>query len=110
METMERTSKQNSTKVRVQFARFCRSFKLFLLFSSEIPIYNSASIKLISFDLLVTSTHTINEETPVKRALGLPTQIFTKCKYYGFFLIFWLQIVPSIIVDGILKLLGKKPM
>lgn len=83
---------------------------MLLLFSSEIPIYNSASIKLINFDILVRSTPTLYEETPVKRALGIPTQIFTECKYYGFLIVVLCQIVPAVIIDGILKLLGKKPM
>ena len=80
------------------------------MFSSEIPIYNSASVKMVSFDVLVRSTDSLFEETPVKQAIGLPTHVFTECKFYGYTVIFFLQILPAIIIDGILKLLGKKPM
>lgn len=109
METMEGTDKFNSTKVRVLLHKI-EKFLMYFLFSSKIPIYNSASIKMISYDVLVRSTHTLYEETPVKRSLGLPTQVFTECKYYAYIIIFFLQILPAIIIDVILKLLGKKPM
>lgn len=65
---------------------------------------------MVSFDVILRSGYAFSEELPVKRAIGLPTHVFTKSKIYGVLLTIFLQILPALLVDGILKLLGKKPM
>ncbi|XP_063926620.1 fatty acyl-CoA reductase 1-like isoform X2 [Zophobas morio] len=75
--------------------------------------YNGSSnngMKSISATTLNEWSKKIWNETPFDTVLWYPNTRITKYYYSYFFLMMIYQLVPALLVDGLLKLMGKRPM
>lgn len=76
--------------------------------TNEIPVINAASIKLITYDSLTFEIDRLTQKHPSINSFGLPSVTFTMCPFYASLIRGFRQILPAVIVDGILKLTGNK--
>lgn len=76
----------------------------------EIPIYNAASTVTITIQELLELSKPLLEDHLFKASIGLPSVITCNCQYYSAILKFFLQIVPALIIDLVLRAFNKKPM
>lgn len=72
------------------------------------PVYNAASIKLVTYDSLVENDGFVRDN-PSMQAIGGVSVKFTTCVYYAWMLRIFRNIIPAIILDGLLCIAGKKP-
>ncbi|XP_055629552.1 fatty acyl-CoA reductase wat-like isoform X1 [Toxorhynchites rutilus septentrionalis] len=88
------------------------AWKQSLVPSSELMVYNNAveQHKTITHRFLMEAGSSICLRVPMSKTLWFPGVNATKCKYWFYTLFFWLQIVPSVLVDLLLKLTGKQPI
>ncbi|RZC36358.1 NAD binding 4, Epimerase, 3Beta HSD and/or Polysacc synt 2 domain containing protein [Asbolus verrucosus] len=49
-------------------------------------------------------------EVPLNHVLWLPEGGITKCIYYHWFRLIFYQLLPALLLDGLIKLAGRKPM
>ncbi|XP_012256162.2 putative fatty acyl-CoA reductase CG5065 [Athalia rosae] len=79
---------------------------------SSVPIYNCASngAKVLSTKDVVTMALQLSEEVPFEGIMWVPgTSVQTVRWLYS--LTFWiLQLIPALVIDGVLKISGAKPM
>lgn len=76
---------------------------------TEAPVYNAASIRTISIQQLQEAAKSLMENNPLENSIGLPSIIFTKYKLCLIFFTIYLQILPALLIDGLLILFCKKP-
>ena len=76
--------------------------------SKKIPVYNASAIHQISIQEMQKFEEKVRDH-PYERAIGIPSATVTNCENYGLILWFFYQIVPALLIDMILKTLGKKP-
>jgi hypothetical protein len=75
---------------------------------SEIPIYNSASIKIITYDSFNDSSAVV-AQFPSLKIIGIPHMTFTTCTFYGWIIRIFRMLIPALIIDGLLLISGNKP-
>lgn len=75
----------------------------------KIPIFNATSIRIATFQSLVQKTAERTEKYPSVNLFGIPYIHFTQCVYYAWLIWFFRQLIPALIVDGVLKISGNKP-
>lgn len=75
----------------------------------DIPIYNAASLVTISMHEMLQLVKPLHENHLFEKSIGLPSMIITKCDFFAAILIFFLQIIPAVLIDSYLKLNKKKP-
>ena len=76
----------------------------------EILVLNAASIKLASYNSMRIDLKTITKEAPSVNMFGIPHITYTNCVYYACLIRLFRNILPALFVDGILKIMGKKPI
>lgn len=74
----------------------------------EIPIYNAASIKCVTYSSLLETTDFIMRY-PSMQAVSTPFVVFTECPFYAMIVRIFLNLIPAVIIDGLLCLTGNKP-
>lgn len=74
----------------------------------EIPVYNAASLKFVTYNSLAYN-YRIANECPSMQCVSSPSMVFTLCPAYAWFLRIFRHIIPALIVDGFLCLSGNKP-
>ncbi|KAJ3639231.1 hypothetical protein Zmor_003911 [Zophobas morio] len=77
-----------------------------------VSFYNSSNngMKNVNAETLVDISRKIWNECPFDNVLWYPNTKITKCYYNYFFQMIIYQLVPALLVDGILKLMGERPM
>ncbi|XP_063708797.1 fatty acyl-CoA reductase 1-like [Culicoides brevitarsis] len=73
-------------------------------------VYNAASIKVKKTIDLVETGKKVVEEVPANVMLWRPDGKVTSCIYDFYSIVIFTQILPAILVDGVLKLYKKQPM
>jgi len=73
-----------------------------------IPVYNSASMKCISYEAIAYEID-IAKKYPSKNIVGIPGITFAKCWYYAWILRIFRHFIPALILDGLLVVSGNKP-
>ena len=76
--------------------------------SKKIPVYNASSIHQFDLEVL-RKLQESTKDHPYERTIGIPSATVTNCETFGLILWFFYQIVPALLIDMILKTLGKKP-
>lgn len=75
----------------------------------SIPVYNSASVsKSVSNGQLMTMGMKIIEDYPFEEMMWRPSIRITKCFYYFYVSTILEQVLPAIIFDALLDLIGKQ--
>jgi hypothetical protein len=74
---------------------------------AEIPIYNAARIKRISFGLM-NSTNA-DEMFPSIKKLMYRSMTFSKCKFRVWQIRILESLIPALIVDKLMQWCGQKP-
>jgi hypothetical protein len=74
-----------------------------------VPIINAASAKCIRYHMMTMDLARMAKETPSSYRFGIPSVVFTNCSFYAWFIRIFRHLMPALLVDGILILLGKKP-
>lgn len=74
----------------------------------DVPVYNAASIKLVTYLSMMDVSKRI-QEAPSMKAIGPPNVTFTSCVYYAWLVRIFRNIIPAIILDGLLCISGQKP-
>jgi alcohol-forming fatty acyl-CoA reductase len=77
---------------------------------NDVPVINAASAKCIKYHMMTMDLTRMAKETPSSNRFGIPSVVFTNCFFYAWIVRIMRQIMPALIVDGILVLSGKKPM
>lgn len=49
-------------------------------------------------------------EAPISNILWFPGGNMTNCRYWNYLRVIFLHLLPAVVIDGILRLLNKKPM
>ena len=77
-----------------------------------VSFYNSSNngMKNVNAETLIDISRKIWNECPFDNVLWYPNTKITKCYYNYFFQMIIYQLVPALLVDGILKLMGERPM
>lgn len=78
--------------------------------SSDIPVYNATSIKILSYTSFVFDLSQMLKEIPSVHMFGLPGFTFSTCTLYCWLIRLFRNIIPALIVDGILRLVGNKKL
>lgn len=72
------------------------------------PIYNAASIKTPVYESLSYDMVSMVEKFPSVNMLGIPSITYTTCVYYAWMIRIVRNIIPALIIDGILKITAGK--
>ncbi|KAJ3639227.1 hypothetical protein Zmor_003907 [Zophobas morio] len=74
--------------------------------------YNGSNngVKNINVETIMNTGKEIWNEFPFDNVLWYPGPKITKCYYNYFFQMVIYQLVPALLVDGVLKLIGERPM
>lgn len=72
-----------------------------------IPIYNASSIKNTS--LVSFRDSDVIKKCPPLMAIMYQSVTITKCKFYAWIVRILESLIPAMIIDGLLMMLGKKP-
>ena len=74
--------------------------------------YNGSNngVKNINVETIMNTGKEIWNEFPFDNVLWYPGPKITKCYYNYFFQMIIYQLVPALLVDGVLKLIGERPM
>lgn len=73
-----------------------------------VPVYNASAVWRFSCRELMQHTEQFN--IYYEKAIGLPSITITSSEMWGAFLIFLYQILPALLVDGILLIARRKPV
>lgn len=73
-----------------------------------IPVYNAASIKIVSYESLNNSLVLLRKH-PSMKTFGIPYMTCHNCIYYAWILRIFRNLIPALIVDGLLCISNKKP-
>lgn len=76
---------------------------------AAIPVYNAAAVHLIAHEMLVQVSDSLHDHL-FNKAIGLPSLIYTDCRYYAGIMIVLQQLIPAFLIDSLLILLKRKPM
>jgi len=76
---------------------------------SEIPIFNAASIKFVTYTGMTYGLQQMVREIHSANQFGIPNMTFTECVYYAWMIRIFRCLIPALIVDGIANLMGGKP-
>lgn len=74
----------------------------------EIPIYNSASVKIVTYDSFNDASDAVMVH-PSMQCVGIPSMTFTKCVLYAWLLRIFRNLIPALILDALLLVSGNKP-
>lgn len=74
-----------------------------------IPVYNAAAVHLIAHEMLVQVSDSLHDHL-FNKAIGLPSLIYTDCRYYAGIMIVLQQLIPAVLIDTLLILMKRKPM
>lgn len=74
-----------------------------------IPVYNAAAVHLIAHEMLVQVSDSLYDHL-FNKAIGLPSLIYTDCRYYAGIMIVLQQLIPAVLIDALLILMKRKPM
>lgn len=74
----------------------------------EIPIYNAASIKFVTYESM-TACLDFTRKNPSKKIMGIPHVTFTSCLFYAWILRIFRHFIPALFLDGLLIASGNKP-
>lgn len=77
--------------------------------AENIPVMNAASIKLATYNSMKIDMEAITKAAPSVNMFGVPHITYTTCVYYASLIRLFRSILPALFVDGILKIMGKKP-
>ncbi|XP_058835278.1 fatty acyl-CoA reductase 1-like [Topomyia yanbarensis] len=77
----------------------------------QLTIINSAAEpnKTVAYRLLETDGITIYHKAPFERILWAPGSHNTRCVYFYYLLLLLCQVMPSVLIDTMLRALGRKP-
>jgi alcohol-forming fatty acyl-CoA reductase len=75
----------------------------------KIPIFNAASIKVLTYNSMAMDISLLARLVPSVNMFGLPHITYTTCVYYAWLIRIFRNILPALILDGILKITGNKP-
>jgi hypothetical protein len=73
---------------------------------TEIPIYNAANIKTMPFTTLISATG--YQSNPPLNAVMYRGQTYTHCFFYAWIVRIFENLLPMLLLDGLLMLNGKK--
>jgi hypothetical protein len=75
-------------------------------------VYNSAAhpIKGITLDDWVKTTLKVVEDIPLNSIMWRPNKHLTKCNTLYYIKVIFLQLLPGLLIDGLLRLCGEKPL
>lgn len=76
---------------------------------SDICILNATSVRVGSYGSLIISGTSLVRSHPSIKLFGIPSTTFTQCAVYAWILRIFRNIIPSLIVDSLLRIAGKKP-
>ncbi|XP_066587954.1 fatty acyl-CoA reductase 1-like isoform X2 [Prorops nasuta] len=78
----------------------------------DVYVYNCASnnIKSISMEELIAIGLYYNERIPLDGIIWHPAVTITRCRVYYYLLVLLTHLLPAVLIDGLLKLSGRKPM
>lgn len=76
--------------------------------SEEIAVYNAASVKCLTYESMM-GIKPLVLKNPSMKSIGIPYVTFTKCVYYAWILRIFRNLIPAIIMDGLLCITGNKP-
>ncbi|KAG5667724.1 hypothetical protein PVAND_015695 [Polypedilum vanderplanki] len=74
--------------------------------NSLMPIYNASNVKKAS--IISISKYKILKDFPPKNAIMYHDHHHTQCRFIGWIIRIIDQIIPALIIDGLLKISGKK--
>lgn len=74
----------------------------------EIPVYNAASIKFVTYDSMRHSFG-FTMKNPSMKMIGIPNVTFTSCWHYAWLIRIFRNLIPAIILDGLLCIMKQKP-
>lgn len=75
---------------------------------TEVPVYNAASIRLVAFNA-IRDFCGVESEYPSMQAISPPHVTFTNCVYFAWILRIFRNLIPALIIDGLLRLANRKP-
>lgn len=76
--------------------------------TSEVPVFNAASVKFVSYTSMEVC-YEVAQKNPSMKMLGIPRVTFTGCWYYAWLVRIFRNLLPALIIDGLLRLSGNKP-
>jgi alcohol-forming fatty acyl-CoA reductase len=77
--------------------------------SSEIAVYNCASIRVITYSLAISQAKEHSPAIPFHEIMWAPGGDLTTSRVVNYLRTIFFQVVPAILVDCILRLKGRKP-
>lgn len=77
--------------------------------AAEMHVINASSIKFITYNSLLMELKGLTERHSSINCFGVPDLTYTFCPFKLWTIRIFRQIIPALIVDGILKLTGNKP-
>uniref|UniRef100_A0A182WCN9 Fatty acyl-CoA reductase n=1 Tax=Anopheles minimus TaxID=112268 RepID=A0A182WCN9_9DIPT len=74
-------------------------------------VYNSAAEreKTINYGRMLYDGKVLFDRTPLNNMLWAPGGTTTSNQYFYYLIFFWIQVVPAIVVDALLRIAGKAP-
>lgn len=75
---------------------------------NDVPVFNASSIRLFAFGTMKECVH-IAVKYPSLQAIGSPHMTFTNCVFFAWILRIFRNLIPALIIDGILRLANRKP-
>lgn len=76
---------------------------------SEIAVYNAASVKNCTYDAMTMDLSAMIKTNPSVYLFGIPNITFTKCITYAWIIRIFRNLIPALIVDGLLRMTRNKP-
>ena len=71
---------------------------------SDIAVYNAASVKNCTYDAMTMDLSTMIQKYPSVHLFGIPNVTFTKCNTYAWIIRIFRNLIPALIVDGLLSM------
>lgn len=80
--------------------------------TTEVTVYNASSSKIryMRFEEVTNMGIYFSHDIPLENQLWFPGGGITKCYPYFYIKFLLCQLLPALIIDCILRIIGKKPM
>jgi hypothetical protein len=95
------------------FVNYCTvSFSLPFSETSQPTVYNSAANKILTLTTgeMVQMADKSAQEVPFNGIMWRPSTAMTKCQTWYYLNVIFLHLLPGLLLDGLLKLSGNKPL
>lgn len=99
-------------KLNLEVQMSTRTVGAFIYFSGSLPIYNccTSNQRCATLEQIIEMGKEIQNEVPLDKMIWAPGGGLTRCRFYNFFIVIFLQLLPAIVLDFLISIKGQKPL